>query len=379
MRSFPRDVVMALCLMGSQAVAAAPAQPASVSERIQLVQVMKNCWMQDTKYENASSSAGGGGLDVKVEGVFKKLLSVAADGKLAIDIRDVTRKEFAPIVESQNVALIIRACYQGAFGEPLDGPAASPNPKSNPAVKQPKKPVTPRTLKASTDSTKQSGIEQTVEATDSHSKARSLKAESNAAQNNSNQENARLPEAETSKNKRKPSPAQKTLQRLDEALNSEDLVERADGVRKALASSELVVKLAAIERVLRTKDPLLRQIATTSALKSRENTNLLVVTRPSDGDEEFAQALMGMYFEFYEIKEDIGELSGNLCMRGGCRRFIGSVSRDGVNIRSFADVYIGSTQNTVRADFELALDDGAKLSGMIRTQIGMTAIEIPLL
>lgn len=119
------SVVSLLLLVATQEALAESPRALTVAERIQLLQAMKDCWTQKTADESLKSNQGGGELEVKVDGAFKKLLSAAADARVSANFRKMTRQEFEDIKAPQNVARMLDYCYQAAFGEPR-APAVGP-------------------------------------------------------------------------------------------------------------------------------------------------------------------------------------------------------------------------------------------------------------
>lgn len=118
MRQSPLKLLVLLPLLTSHhAVAEAP-RFATVAERIQLIQAMKDCWTQRTGDGAVRATKGGGDIGLRVDGAFKKLLSVAADAKGNFDFRTTTWQEFDAMKAPQNVDVMLRLCYEAAFGSP---------------------------------------------------------------------------------------------------------------------------------------------------------------------------------------------------------------------------------------------------------------------
>lgn len=130
-----RCALVAFVLLPIEGMEAAnPAQPKTVEERIRLIEAMRKCWERQALNQSELSGKGGGELAANVEGAFKRLLSLAASTKVDVDIRGSTRQEFAPFASSE-ATLVIRACYQAAFGEPLEAkPTSSEKPGSVPTT-----------------------------------------------------------------------------------------------------------------------------------------------------------------------------------------------------------------------------------------------------
>lgn len=120
-----------LSLASHQVVAEAP-RSASVAERIQLIQAMKDCWTQRTVDGSMKANAGGGNVGLRVDGAFKKLLSVAGDAKGNFDLRTTTWQEFDAIKAPANVDVMLRLCYAAAFGSPPAGQATPTSPRATP-------------------------------------------------------------------------------------------------------------------------------------------------------------------------------------------------------------------------------------------------------
>lgn len=115
---------LVLSLASHQVVAEAP-RSASVAERIQLIQAMKDCWTQRTGDGSMKANTGGGNVGLRVDGAFKKLLSVAGDAKGNFDLRTTTWQEFDAIKAPENVDVMLRLCYAAAFGSPPAGQATA--------------------------------------------------------------------------------------------------------------------------------------------------------------------------------------------------------------------------------------------------------------
>lgn len=160
-----------------------PPVPTSTAERIQLIRAMQECWTGKAKEESDTTRKGEGSIAGKVDGVFRKLLSVAGDAKVKVDLRTTTKSEFAPFTSSEsNEALKIRVCYEAAFGEPMA--TVSPSPVRAPEPLKKSSPLAdPPSASSATEARRGGGvggpsITQTVEATGGHTKTGKVTAAS---------------------------------------------------------------------------------------------------------------------------------------------------------------------------------------------------------
>lgn len=101
-------------------------KPLSTEERERLLVAMQKCVRETLSAETHPKELE---ISGKVSGIFKKLIGLA--GNVNLDLSETVRKEFAPVTGSNELKMMIEACYRGAFNKPLWGSDASASSNSS--------------------------------------------------------------------------------------------------------------------------------------------------------------------------------------------------------------------------------------------------------
>lgn len=170
------------------------------------------------------------------------------------------------------------------------------------------------------------------------------------------------------------SEAQQAMQDLATGLGSPDPAERLRAGLNALASEDDAVVAASVDKLYRTNDPALRQIAVKRLLAMRRGARmpLLAVAATPDA-QPFANALQGVGLTIRSLNETSGAFDGGLCAPTG---MAGTVNRGGVTISARCKVG-PDDRNTVLV---LQATDDFRLVGDARNDAGQSVkVELPLM
>jgi len=167
------------------------------------------------------------------------------------------------------------------------------------------------------------------------------------------------------------SPAEETLQKLSTALTSPDPAERLRGGIAALDERDPAVLAAVVDKLYRSGDPAVRQLAVKRMLQQRRGTRMpLIAAAPNAESQPFANALQTMTIR--SLNETSGAFDGALCAPG----MSGAVNRNGVTIS--ARCRIGDGERNIVATLQPT--DDYVLVGDARNDLGQTVrIELPLM
>ena len=158
---------------------------------------------------------------------------------------------------------------------------------------------------------------------------------------------------------------------LEAAINSGSEVERATGARTHLArAQDPALRRAMLERLMRSDDAALRQVALLAAFKAREGHSLAIVPLDDSGRDPLAQALIGLRVYIRSVDETTGAM--RIGFRSAARE--GSVSRD----RVVMSVGIELENHPFPLELDLRPTGDLRLVGTARTPEASTRIEIPL-
>ncbi|MDX2233171.1 MAG: hypothetical protein NW200_01620 [Hyphomonadaceae bacterium] len=168
--------------------------------------------------------------------------------------------------------------------------------------------------------------------------------------------------------------AQAALQKLTASLASPDPAERLRGGVEALAEKEPAVVAAVIDKLYRSADPAVRQLAVKRLMAQRRGTRIPILAVAANPESEaFANALQGVGVTVRSINETSGAFDGGLCAASGMS---GAVNRTGVTIATRCKVG-DAERNTVLV---LQAADDFQLKGEARNDQGQTArVELPLM
>lgn len=164
------------------------------------------------------------------------------------------------------------------------------------------------------------------------------------------------------------------LQNITAALASADPAERLRGSVVALAEKEPAVLAAVIDKLYRSTDPAVRQLAVKRLLAQRRGTRMpLLAVAANPESQAFANTLQGVGVTVRTINETSGAFDGGLCAASG---MAGTVNRTGVTISAKCKVG-DADRNTVLV---LQPTDDYRLVGEARNDQGQTArVELPLM
>ncbi|MDZ4776753.1 MAG: hypothetical protein SGJ23_08210 [Alphaproteobacteria bacterium] len=170
------------------------------------------------------------------------------------------------------------------------------------------------------------------------------------------------------------SEAQKAMQDLATGIASPDPAERLRAGLNALDSEDDAVVAASVDKLYRTNDPALRQIAVKRLLSMRRGARMpLLAVAATEDAQSFANALQGVGLTIRSLNETSGAFDGGLCTPTG---MAGTVNRTGVTIS--ARCKIGADdRNTVLV---LQPTDDFRLVGDARNDAGQSVrVELPLM
>lgn len=170
------------------------------------------------------------------------------------------------------------------------------------------------------------------------------------------------------------SDAERGLQSLARGLASPDPSERVRAGVDSLKAEDPAVIAAAIDKLYRTNDPALRQLAVKRLLLNRRGARMpLLAVAATPEAQPFANALQGVGLTVRSLNEASGAFDGGLCAPTG---MAGTVNRSGVTIS--ARCRIGDADhNTVLV---LQATDDFKLVGDARNDAGQSVkVELPLM
>jgi hypothetical protein len=164
------------------------------------------------------------------------------------------------------------------------------------------------------------------------------------------------------------------MQALTTGLASADPAERLRAGLTALASEDDAVVAASLDKLYRTNDPALRQIAVKRLLSMRRGARMpLLAIAPTPDAQPFANALQGVGLTIRALNETSGAFDGGLCAPTG---MAGTVNRTGVTISARCKVG-GEDRNTVLV---LQPTDDFRLIGDARNDAGQSVrVELPLM
>lgn len=170
------------------------------------------------------------------------------------------------------------------------------------------------------------------------------------------------------------SPSEQAMQALATGLSSPDPAERLRAGVSVLTNEDDAVIAAAIDKLYRSNDPALRQIAVKRLLTMRRGARmpLLAVAATPDA-QPFANALQGVGLTIRSLNETSGAFDGGLCAPTG---MAGTVNRTGVTISARCKVG-DADRNTVLV---LQPTDDFRLIGDARNDAGQSVrVELPLM
>lgn len=168
-------------------------------------------------------------------------------------------------------------------------------------------------------------------------------------------------------------PAEEAMRSLDAGLATADPAGRVLAARTALEAKEGAVQAAAVERLYRTGEPQLRQLAVAHMLRERAGARLPLLATPTTPEAQaFANALQAGGLRIKAIDLDTGVLQGALCGGG---ELGGTIGRGGVTLTGACTV--GEAVRSVVVLLQPTED--FRLAGEARSDSGETArVELPL-
>lgn len=169
------------------------------------------------------------------------------------------------------------------------------------------------------------------------------------------------------------SEAELAMQALATGLASADPAERLRAGVTVLANENEAVVAASIDKLYRTHDPALRQLAVKRLLLVRRGARMpLLAVAATEDAQPFANALQGVGLTIRSLNETSGAFDGGLCAPTG---MAGTVNRAGVTIQ--ARCKVGDVEhNTVLV---LQPTDDFRLVGDARNDAGQSVkVELPL-
>jgi hypothetical protein len=170
------------------------------------------------------------------------------------------------------------------------------------------------------------------------------------------------------------SDAERAMQTLAQGLASPDPSERVRAGVESLKTQDAALAAAAVDKLYRTNDPALRQLAVKRLLLNRRGARMpLLAVAATPEAQPFANALQGVGLTVRSLNESSGAFDGGLCAPTG---MAGTVNRSGVTIS--ARCKIGDADhNTVLV---LQATDDFKLVGDARNDAGQSVkVELPLM
>ena len=168
--------------------------------------------------------------------------------------------------------------------------------------------------------------------------------------------------------------SQAAMQALTTGIGSTDPAERLRAGLDALASEDDAVVAASIDKLYRSNDPALRQIAVKRLLSMRRGARMpLLAVAPTPDAQPFANALQGVGLTIRSLNETSGAFDGGLCAPTG---MAGTVNRTGVTLQ--ARCKVGDAERiTVLV---LQPTDDFRLVGDARNDAGQSVkVELPLM
>lgn len=170
------------------------------------------------------------------------------------------------------------------------------------------------------------------------------------------------------------SPSELAMQELANGLASTDPAERVRAGVTVLAGQDDAVIAAAIDKLYRSNDPALRQIAVKRLLSMRRGARMpLLAVAATEDAQPFANALQGVGLTIRSLNETSGAFDGGLCAPTG---MAGTVNRTGVTISARCKVG-AEDRNTVLV---LQPTDDFRLVGDARNDAGQSVkVELPLM
>jgi hypothetical protein len=166
----------------------------------------------------------------------------------------------------------------------------------------------------------------------------------------------------------------KTLADLTAALASPDPAERLRSAINALADKDPAASAAVIDRLYRSNDPALRQLAVAKLLSQRRGARIPLLAVSADAETTaFANALQGVGVTIRTINEQTGAFEGGLCGPAGMN---GAVNRNGVTMAGRCK--LGDGERTTL--LVLQATDDFRLTGEARNDAGQAVkVELPLM
>lgn len=168
--------------------------------------------------------------------------------------------------------------------------------------------------------------------------------------------------------------SEQAMQALATGIASADPAERLRAGVTVLASTDDAVIAAALDKLYRSNDPALRQIAIKRLLTMRRGARMPLLAIAATPDAQpFANALQGVGLTVRSLNETSGAFDGGLCAPTG---MAGTVNRSGVTIS--ARCKVGDTdRNTFLV---LQPTDDFRLVGDARNDAGQSVkVELPLM
>ncbi|MES1199446.1 MAG: hypothetical protein ABUS48_05630, partial [Pseudomonadota bacterium] len=130
------------------------------------------------------------------------------------------------------------------------------------------------------------------------------------------------------------SPSATLLAQLNASLASGDPSEQIRGAREAIASSDAAFRAAAIDKIYRTGDPALRQIAVVALLKDHAVADIPVIITAGTGQSpDLATQLQGRSLDFTNVTGAGVDANSGIVHFGFCGAAgTGMVTRSGLNM-----------------------------------------------
>lgn len=169
------------------------------------------------------------------------------------------------------------------------------------------------------------------------------------------------------------SPSEEALAKLTTAIGSPDPATRLRAGVEAMANRDPILLAPAIDRLYRSSDPALRQLAVTKLFAQRKGARLpLLVINADQNNAEFANALLGAGLTLRSVNETTGVIEGGLCAPGGMS---GTVNQGGVTFTGKCKV-ADAERNTVLTlqttdDFRLVGDARNDQGQSVRVEMGL--------
>lgn len=168
--------------------------------------------------------------------------------------------------------------------------------------------------------------------------------------------------------------SEQALADLNKGLASPDPAERLRAGVEVLGNENDAVVAAAVDKLYRTNDPALRQLAVKRLLSMRRGARMpLLATASTPETQAFANALQGVGLTVRALNETSGAFDGGLCAPTG---MAGTVNRTGVTIAARCKI-ADADHNTVLV---LQPTDDFRLVGDARNDMGQSVkVELPLM